>query len=318
MSNPLSLLAVTGASGFVGRAVLALARREGLDVTGLVRSEQGAQAVAALGARARVVARLEEEPLAAALKGAQAVVHLAMIGREREGETYDTVNVRGTRAVVDAAGRAGVPRIVLFSGLGVAHYGLTRRCTNPYFLSKLAAEVELFRLGPEAVVFRPSYIVGPGDGLVRKLLKEMASGEVVRIGDGRYRLQPIAVADAAAAVLAAVRHPAPGSGAPPRVFDLVGPEPVAFEAFLERTAAAARAQGRKASFQIREVSIEEADRAAAGGGFRGMGPDDVDVLLCDEVSDPTRLAQLLGRPLTPLDEAVAAAVGGTTAGTGRS
>ncbi len=272
----------------------------------------------ALGARPRVIPRLDAEPLAAALEGTRAVVHLAMIGRERKGETYEAVNVRGTRAVVDAARRAGVPRVVLFSGLGVAHYGLTRRCTNPYFLSKLAAEVELFRFGPHAVVFRPSYIVGPGDGLVTKLLKEMAAGEVVRIGDGRYRLQPIAVADAAAAVLAAVEKITTGAGARPCVFDLVGPEPVGFQSFLERTAAAARAQGRKTSFQIREVSIEEADRAAAAGGFRGMGPDDVDVLLCDEVSDPAPLALLLGRRLTALDEAVATAVGGTTAETGRT
>jgi len=311
-------LAVTGASGFVGRALLVLARREGIEVIGLVRSEKSGQAVTALGARARVIPRLDAEPLAAALEGARAVVHLAMIGRERKGETYEAVNVGGTRAVVDAARRAGVPRVVLFSGLGVAHYGLTRRGTNPYFLSKLAAEVELFRFGPHAVVFRPSYIVGPGDGLVTKLLKEMAAGEVVRIGDGRYRLQPIAVADAAAAVVAAVEKIPAGAGARPHVFDLVGPEPVSFQSFLERTGAAARAQGRKASFQIREVSIEEADRAAAGGSFRGMGPDDVDVLLCDEVSDPAPLAHLLGRRLTPLDEAVAAAVGGTTADTGRA
>jgi nucleoside-diphosphate-sugar epimerase len=286
-------------------------------VIGLVRSEKSAAAVTALGARARVVTRLEAEPLAAAMRGAQAVVHLAMIGREREGQTYEAVNVQGTRAVVDAARRADVPRVVLFSGLGVAHYGMTRRCTNPYFLSKLAAEVELFRSGRAAVVFRPSYIVGPGDGLVTKLLKEMAVGEVVRIGDGRYRLQPIAVADAAAAVLAVIDRAPPGAGRSPRVFDLVGPEPVSFQSFLERSASAARAQGRQASFQIREVSIEEAERAAAEGGFRGMGPDDVDVLLCDEVSDPAPLAPLLGRPLTPLDEAVAAAVRGTTAAAAR-
>lgn len=304
-------LAVTGASGFVGQHLVALAARERLDVVGIVRSEKSAAIVARLGARASVVPRLEAEPLAAALAGAQAVVHLAMIGSEREGRTYEAVNVQGTRAVVDAARRAGVPRVVLFSGLGVAHYGLTRRCTNPYFLSKLAAEVELFRSGREAVVFRPSYIVGPGDGLVTKILGEMGSGEVVRVGDGRYRMQPIFVGDAAAAALAAARNPPPGSAPPPRVFDLVGPEPVSFQSFLERTAAAARAAGRKANFQIREVSVEQADRAAGAGGFRGMGADELDCLLCDEVSDAAPLSHFLGRPLTPLDEAIAAAVRGT-------
>jgi len=301
-------LAVTGASGFVGRAVLALARREGLEVMGIVRSEKSASAVAALGAQASVVPRLEAEPLAAALAGAPAVVHLAMIGREREGRTYEAVNVQGTRAVVEAARRAGVPRVVLFSGLGVAHYGMTRRGTNPYFLSKLAAEVELFRSGREAVVFRPSYIVGPGDGLVTRILAEMASGEVVRVGDGRYRMHPVFVGDAAAASLAAARDPPPGVAPPPRVLDLVGPEPVSFQSFLERTAAAARAQGRKANFRIREVSVEEADRAAAAGGFRGMGTDELDCLICDEVSDAAPLSHFLRRPLTPLDDAIAAAV----------
>jgi NADH dehydrogenase len=306
----MSRLAVTGASGFVGRALLGLARREGVEAIGFVRSEKSAQAVTALGARARAITGLEVDPLAAALAGAQAVVHLAMIGSEREGRTYEAVNVQGTRAVVEAARRAGVPRVVLFSGLGVAHYGMARRCTNPYFLSKLAAEVELFRSGREAVVFRPSYIVGPGDGLVTSILGEMGAGEVVRVGDGRYRMHPISVGDAAAAALAAAENPAPGSGPSPRVFDLVGPEPMSFQSFLERTAAAARAAGRTANFQIREVSVEEADRAAAAGGFRGMGADELDCLLCDEVSDAAPLTRFLGRPLTSLDDAITAAVRG--------
>ena len=59
---------------------------------------------------------------------------------------------------------------------------------------------------------------------------------------------------------------------------------------------------------MREVPIEEADRRARAGGYQGMLPDELDCLLCDEVSDPAPLAALLGRPLTPLDEALAAAV----------
>jgi hypothetical protein len=87
---------------------------------------------------------------------------------------------------------------------------------------------------------------------------------------------------------------------------------VSFQSFLERTAAATLAQGRSGSLRIREVSVEEADRAAAAGGFRGMGADELDCLLCDEVSDAAPLTRFLGRPLTPLDEAIAAAVRETT------
>ena len=233
-------------------------------------------------------------------------MHLAQIGAERRGATYDAVNVGGTERLIEAARTAGVERVVYLSGLGVARYGLAPRCTNPYFLSKLAAEVALFRSGRDTVVFRPSYIVGPGDAFVPMLLKAMATGEVQRPGDGSYRLQPVAVKDAAALIVAAIERPGPAG---PRVFDLVGPEALAYARFIDRLAAVARAHGRPADYRVREVPIEEADRQARGkGGYQGMHEDALDCLLCDEVSDPAPLEALGGRVLTPLDESLAAAV----------
>src|SRR6185295_11682324 len=102
-------------------------------------------------------------------------------------------------------------------------------------------------------------------------------------GDGSYRLQPIAVRDAAALIAAAIERP---GRAGPRVFDLVGPEPLAYARFLDRLGAVARAQGRRAEYRVREVPIEEADRQARAGGYQGMREDTLDCLLCDEVSDP--------------------------------
>ena len=96
-------------------------------------------------------------------------------------------------------------------------------------------------------------------------------------------MQPIAVADAARAVLAAVERPA---DAFPSVFDLVGPEAVSYAALLERLARVARALGRRADLRVREVPIDEADRRARAGGYQGMLPDELDCLLCDEVVRP--------------------------------
>ena len=304
-------LAVTGASGFVGQRLVREAAARGVDVVGVVRSELGARFVAAAGGRAVVVPDLEAAPLARAVLGAAAVVHLAQIGSERGGATYEAVNITGTCRVVLAAAAVEVPRLVYLSGLGVAHYGMVPRCTNRYFLSKLASEVELFRSGRETVVFRPSYITGPGDGLVRGLLREMAAGEVERPGDGSYRMQPVAIQDAAAAILAAALSPAAGPGFTRprhRVLDLVGPQTVSYRDLIERVGGIARAEGKAGEYRVREVPIEEADRRAAQGGFHGHLPDDLDCLLCDEVSDPRPLESLLGRPLTPLDDALAAAV----------
>jgi nucleoside-diphosphate-sugar epimerase len=302
-------LAVTGANGFVGRHVVAAGRAGGWDVVGLVRSEEASRQVAEAGGRPVRVPALEEEPLLSAFAGVQAVVHLAQIGSERGEATYESVNIYGTEAVGHAARGAGVSRIAFLSGLGVAHYGQRPRTSNPYFLSKLLAEAALFRAGPEVAVFRPSYLVGPGDGFVRSLLADMAEGVVERPGDGNYRMQPLAVADAAAAVLAALRLP--WGRQRHRVWDFVGPQPVTYRELLALLTRVAGAEGRPTAYRIREVPIEEADRRAAEGGYHGMLPDELDCLLCDEVADPRPLEELLGRPLQPLDEAVTTAVRGT-------
>ncbi len=297
-------IAVTGASGFVGRAVLRAAAQAGIAATGIARSAEAATRVQAAGGTPFRLDALEAHALASAFAGADAVVHLAQIGAERHSQTYDAVNVGGTRAVIAAAREAGVRRVVFFSGLGVARYGMHPRCTNPYFLSKLRCELELFESGLEAVVFRPSYIFGPGGELVPLLLRELAAGAVTRIGDGAYRMQPIAVADAARLVLSAAAAPF----AVPHVFDLVGPEPVSYAAFLERFAAAAGRLGRPGALLVREVPVERALAEARAGGWGGLLADELDCLLCDEVADAAPLRELLGAELATLDAVIEAAI----------
>jgi nucleoside-diphosphate-sugar epimerase len=298
-------IAVTGANGFVGRHVVRAAAASGYEVVGVVRSEPAAQVVRDSGGDPVELMGRDPEALVRALDGCRAAVHLAQIGAERGGQSYGAVNIGFTERVLEDCRHAGVPRFVYFSGLGVARYGMSRRCSNDYFLSKLAAETMLFRSGLEGIVFRPSFVIGPGDAFVAATLRAMERGEVERAGDGLYRMQPIAVADAVHAVLAAIER---ASGAFPTVFDLVGPEPVPYARLLERLARVARGVGRSVELRLREVPIDEADRRARAGGYHGMLPDELDCLLCDEVADPAPLAALLGRPLTPLDDALVEAV----------
>lgn len=303
-------VAVTGASGFVGRHLVPALVAAGHAVSGLVRSERAARVVREAGGRP---VSMHDEPVALAreVEGCRSLVHLAQIGAERDGQTYEAVNVGLTARVVKAARIAGVKTVVLFSGLGVARYGQSRRVTSRYFLSKLQAEALVLGAGLEAVVFRPSYVVGPGDAFVPTVLRVMQAGELERPGDGGYRMQPIAVADAAAAVVAAIGRP---PGAFPTVYDLVGPEALSYAALLDRLVAVARRLGRDVRLRVREVAVAEAERRAReDGGFHGMGPDELDCLLCDEVADHGPLEELLGRPLAAVDEALAAAVASTLA-----
>ena len=233
------------------------------------------------------------------------MVHLAGVSAERGGATYEAVNIGGVRRLIDAARRAGLVRIVFLSGLGVARYGQARRSTNPYFLAKLVAEVELFRSGLEVVVFRPSYVVGPDDELIPALLAEMERGEVEVVGEGRYRLQPVALDDACGAVLQAAARVVTSH----TVIDLVGPEALGYRSFVERVGRLAGV----APWRLTSVPLSEAERQAAAGGYRGLWPDELDVLLCDEVADAAPLAAFLGGPLTPLDETIRRALAGSTA-----
>jgi nucleoside-diphosphate-sugar epimerase len=309
-------LAVTGANGFVGLHVVTAAALRGHAARGVVRSEAAAERVARAGAEPVEVRALEAAALAAAFRSCAAVVHLAQIGAERGGQTFQEVNVDGTRAVLAAMKSAGVGRIVYLSGLGVSHYGMARRTTNRYFLSKLLAEAAILGSSAEAVVFRPSYVVGPGDLFVPVLLRRLAAGEVPRPGDGAYRMQPIAASDAAEAVVVAAEGAAAATGGPHHVFDLVGPEALSFDSFVLRLARTARAAGLAAEARFREAPVAEAERLAAAGGFEGMLPEELDCMLCDEVADPAPLARLLGRPLMPLDDALPTAVGAILAAAG--
>ena len=288
----------------MGRQVLNLALEERHDVVAVTRKPAARQRLSATGARAAVVP-FTVDGLREAFVGCDAVVHLANIGAERGGETYEAVNVQGTRAAGQAARAAGVRQFVYFSGLGVAHYGVNPHTTNPYFLSKLRAEAGLFEILEDATVFRPSYILGPGDGLVTQLLKDIAAGEVEVPGDGSYRLQPLGVRDAARAVLAAFGREGGGH----RVFDLVGEIPVAYRDFLGLVF---RESG--TAPRVRQVPLAAALQAAREGGYRGLHADELACLLCDEVADPRRLQSLLGAFGQPLEEAVRVAVRGTRVG----
>lgn len=292
-------LVITGANGFIGRRVVAAGLGAGHEVTGIVRSPTAADVVAGLGADVGLVRGFAIESLDAHLAGAAAVIHLAGIGSERAGAHFEAVNVEGTRAVARACRAVGVPRIVYVSGLGVAHYGRRARTTNRYFLSKLGAEVACFESGLETFVFRPSYVLGPDNPFVDDLLSRAVTGAIEIPGDGRPRLQPISVLDAADALIAA----ASGESTLPYVFDLVGPETCTLRDFVAALRAAA-------GLDAEVVAIDEARAAelAAAGGFYGMGSEELDCLLCDETADAAPLATLLGRPLTPLAAVVRQAV----------
>jgi len=170
---------VTGANGFIGRAVCAEAAARGMNV----------------GASTRAPCRFSGEtknilvgdidantPWQAALKGRQAVVHVAArvhVMAETAGNPLDEfrrVNVQGTLNLAEQAAAAGVGRFVFISSIKVNGEATQLGCPfkaddvyaplDAYGLSKLEAEKHLqkvaARTGMELVIVRPPLVYGPG------------------------------------------------------------------------------------------------------------------------------------------------------------
>lgn len=167
------VVAVSGASGFVGRHVVGELLDRGVRVQGLVRSvERAGQVLPSDHERLMLVPGEglgDADAVAEVLDGAGAVVNTVGIIREAPGgQTFERVHVQGTRALVEACRRAGVRRFVQISALGVRDEAPTE-----YFRSKHRAERLVRESGLDWTILRPGMIHGVGSGFL-----EMAKGWV--------------------------------------------------------------------------------------------------------------------------------------------
>jgi nucleoside-diphosphate-sugar epimerase len=182
---------VTGASGFVGRAVVAALAARGDAVHAAVRTTGDATSdIAATPAFAPGVTIVQHGDLGSPidwtglLSGIDAVVHLAGIAHAGPGmaeERYDRVNHRASAVLAAAARDAGVTRFVFISsiraqtGPAAGHVVSERDTAHPtdaYGRSKLAAERAVAASGVPFTILRPVLVYGPGvKGNLRALMR---------------------------------------------------------------------------------------------------------------------------------------------------
>src|SRR4051794_12434632 len=233
---------VTGATGFVGRAVCKELLERGHEVVALVRrpgSEPGGTS-AVSGDIAAEGSGLDD---AVAEAAPDAVVHLAAeIASQRSAARIEATNVEGTRRLVEAAKASGrdpkfvfCPRVVAGGGGGeLLEPDKPLPVETPYGHSKQAGERIVAESGLPYSVVRPSHVYGPGGWYEEEFVKRLRQpGRFAVIGRGDNWWDVVRVEDVASALAAAAEHA--GSGG---IYHAADDKPIRFYDFIALTAKA--------------------------------------------------------------------------------
>jgi len=278
------LVAITGSTGYVGRAIVQKLHRRDHELRALVRRPDRAGPLEDLGVQLVAGALSDPAALRSLVEGAGAVVHLVGIIAEAGRLTFESVHVSGTAAVVEAARQAGVPLVLHMSALGARANAATR-----YHRTKWQAEEVVRTSGQPHAIFRPSLVAGPGNAALKTMVDMIRFSPVVPvIGDGRYAMQPVWLGDVAEAfALALERTDLRGS------FDLGGPEQLSYHQMLDHLEDALGVRRRRIPVPVGIARFA----AAAGAALPNVAPitsDQLQMLLEGNVTADNAVASRFG------------------------
>ncbi|GEO15162.1 NAD-dependent epimerase/dehydratase family protein [Microvirga aerophila] len=243
------LIALTGATGFIGQYLLRELPKRGYRVRVLLRRPSEVPA----GATSAVIGDIAQPyNMAAALRDVDAVIHSAGLAHAMSGypeDDYRTINTEATIKLAQAAERAGVNRFVFLSSIraqsgpvaeGVLTEDRVSTPTDAYGRSKLEAEQGLGSLGIDWAALRPVLVYGPGvKGNMAALLGLAQSPWPLPLGGLKAKRSLLSLDNLTAAVDAVLKAESPLR----RPFIVADPEPVTVP---EIVAALREGLGRKA------------------------------------------------------------------------
>lgn len=298
-------VAVTGANGFLGRALVAQLSRSGHSVRALVRSSGELPTKIEQYACGDLVRHANLDEL---MNGVDAVINCAarvhVTNREdpqSAEQAYFEMNCKFVERLAKAARRVGVKRIVQMSSVAAVTSStrqlvddtIPARPTSPYGRSKLAADQSLALISGEdmpIIALRPPALYGPSVGAYfARLMRAARYGIPLPIGAIQNRRSFAFVGNVADAVIAACESKVTGS------FIVTDSEPISTAVLYDRLMQAYGHSRR--SWRCSPFLVGPAARLLLGARAES--------LIGDAAYDGSRFAAAIGwRPKVSLDEAI--------------
>jgi len=221
------MILVTGGTGFIGQVLIRHLVSMGLQVRTLLRpSATSPHLPHGVAIEAVICGLRDERGLRAAMKGVDAIFHLA--GTERRGGQADLmgVDIEGTQTIAQVAAKTGVKRFFYLS-----HLGADRASAYPVLKSKAIAENHISSSGLNYTIFRTAVVYGENDQFTTELARliRLSPGIFLLPGDGKTLIQPLWVEDLVTCLTLALDDP----GTMDQIYSIGGPEFLTFQQVIQ-------------------------------------------------------------------------------------